>query len=213
MFRSQKVLILSIPISLALVLSIIVILIAVPLNSPLPLGYSQDETSNSNDTLVNIPATLSNNFDLPNLGFSISFPKGWTGVDHGYIAMVSPDGINQYNGNFKRDQEKALMTIEILNISDYQEYNFASKLKECRIVSEKFLIFNNIQSNEVIINCGAEGHQKIVNYIFSSGNKIIIVGLKGVGTQFDKNLDDFRSSVKTVMIKNPIDLKQVPNIS
>ena len=199
-------------IRLPLVLSIIVILIAVPQNS-LPLGYSQDETSNSSDTLVNIPATLSNSFELPHLGFSISLPKGWTGVDHGYIAMVSPDGINQYNGNFKRDQEKALMTIEILNISDYREFKFASKLKECRIVSEKFLILNNIQSNEVIINCGAEGHQKIVNYIFGSGNKIIIVGLKGLGTQFDKNLDDFRSSVKTVMIKNPTDLKHMPHVS
>ena len=204
--------VLSIYINLALVLSIILLLIAGPLK--LPLGYSQDETSSSNDTLVRIPATLRDSFELPNLGFSISFPKGWTGVDHGYIAMVSPDGINQYNGNFKRDQEKALVTIEILNISDFQEHNFASKtLKECRIVSEKFLILNNIQSNEVIINCGAEGHQKIVNYIFGSGNKIIIVGLKGAGTQFDNNLDDFRNSVKTVIIKNPIDIKQVSNIS
>ena len=123
--------------------------------------------------------------------------------------MVSPDGINQYNGNFKRDQEKSLMTIEILNISDFQENNFASKLKDCRIVSEKFLILNNVQSNEVIINCGAEGHQKIVNYIFGSGKKIIIVGLKGIGTQFDNNLEAFRNSVKTVLIKNPIDIKQV----
>ena len=45
-------------------------------------------------------------------------------MDHGYIAMVSPDGINQFNGNFKRDQEKALMVIEILNISDFQETQY-----------------------------------------------------------------------------------------
>lgn len=212
MFSSQKVMILSVRMHLALALSILLLLIAVLLN--LPLGYSQDGTSNSNHSLVRIPATLSDSLELPDLEFSITFPKGWTGVDHGYIAMVSPDGINQYNGNFKRDQEKSLMVIEILNISDFQEHNFASKIqKECRMVSEKFLVFNNIQSKEVIINCGAEGHQKIVNYIFGSGNKIIIVGLKGVGTQFDKNLDDFRNSVKTVMIKNPIDIKQVPNIS
>ena len=212
MFSSQKVMILSVRMHLALALSVLLILIVALLN--FPPGYSQYETLNSNDTLVHIPATLSDSFELPDLGFSITLPKGWTGVDHGYIAMVRPDGINQYNGNFKRDQEKALMTVQILNISDFQEHNFSSiAQKECRIVSEKFLVFNNIQSKEVIINCGAEGHQKIVNYIFGSENRIFIVGLKGFGAQFDKNLDVFRNSVKTVMIKSPIDIKQVPKTS
>jgi len=197
---------------LALALSILLILIVGLLN--LPLGNSQEESSNTNDTLVRIPATLSDGFELPDLGFSITFPKGWSGVDHGYIAMVSPDGINQYNGNFKRDKEKAVMVIEILNISDFQEHNFATKTqKECQIASEKFLVFNSIPSKEVIINCGVEGNQKIVNYIFASENKIIIVGLKGVGTLFDKNLDAFRNSIKTVIIKNPIDIRHVQNIT
>jgi hypothetical protein len=197
---------------LALAPSILLILIAGLLN--LPIGNSQEELSNSNDTLVRIPATLSDSFELPDLGFSITFPRGWSGVDHGYIAMVSPDGINQYNGNFKRDKEKSVMVIEILNISDFQEHNFASKIqKECQIASEKLNDFNNIQSKEVIINCGTDGHQKIVNYIFASENKIIIVGLKGVGTLFDKNFDAFRNSIKTVVIKNPIDIRHVQNIS
>ena len=96
----------------------------------------------------------------------------------------------------------------------FKKHNIGKQsTKNCRIVSEKSLLLNNAQSKEVIINCGVGGDQKIVNYIFGSGNKIIIVGLKGVGTQFDKNLDDFRNSVKTVLIKNPIDIKQVPNIS
>lgn len=197
---------------LTLALSILLILIAGLLN--LPVGNSQEESSNSNDTLLRIPATLSDSFELPDLGFSITFPDGWSGVDHGYIAMVSPDGINQYNGNFKRDKDKAVMVIEILNISDFQEHNFASKTqKECRISSEKLYNFNNIESKEVIINCGVEGNQKIVNYIFGSENKIIIVGLKGLGSQFDKNLDAFRNSIKTVIIKNPIDIRHVLNSS
>ena len=197
---------------LTLAFSILLILIVGLLN--LPLGNSQEESSNTNDTLVRIPATLSDGFELPDLGFSITFPKGWSGVDHGYIAMVSPDGINQYNGNFKRDKDKAVMVIEILNISDFQEHNFASKTqKECRISSEKLYNFNNIESKEVIISCGVEGNQKIVNYIFASENKIIIVGLKGVGTLFDKNLDAFRNSIKTVIIKNPIDIRHVLNSS
>lgn len=62
-------------------------------------------------------------------------------MDHGYIVMVSPDGINQFNDNFKRDQEKALMTIQILDISDFKEHNFANKIqKECQMVSEKLVI-------------------------------------------------------------------------
>ena len=212
MSSSQKLVILFLPPRLALVLCIVLALFLSPLI--IPLGYSQNNSSTLNHSPIQIPATLSNSLELPDVGFSIIFPRGWTGINHGYIVMVSPDGINQYNGNFKRDQYKAVMVIEILDISSYKEDNFTSKIQnKCQIESEKFVTFNNIESKEVMIKCGIEGHQKIVNYIFGSGDKVVIVGLKGIGAQFDNNLDTLKDSLNTVGIKSPIDLRQMLDTS
>jgi len=213
MSSSQKLAILFLPMRLALVLCIV---LALFLLSPLiiPLGYSQNNSSTLNHSSIQIPGTLSNILELPDVGFSITFPSGWTGINHDYIAMVSPDGINQDNGNFKRDQYKAVMVIEILDISSYNEDNFTSKIQnKCQIESEKFVTFNNIESKEVMIKCGVEGHQKIVNYIFGSRDKIVIVGLKGTGAQFDNNLDAFKDSLNTVGITSPVELRQMPDTS
>lgn len=126
--------------------------------------------------------------------------------------MVSPDGINEYNGNLRGDENKTLMVIEVLNLSNFQQDMNGSEMQnKCRIVSEKYLVINDIQSNEAFVKCGVGSDEKIVNYIFGSGNKIIIVGLKGIGTPFDNDLEDLMNSVRTVTIKNPIDLKQMTN--
>jgi hypothetical protein len=197
---------------LAFMLLYLLALLAIPLNTQ--TGYSQNPTLALNETSVHTPSAIKGSYELPGVGFSITFPKGWSGVNHGFIAMVSPDGINQFNGNLKRDQNKSLMVIEVLNNSDFQDHKYESEIqKNCRILSEKFFVINAIQTKEVFIICGVGGNQKIVNYIFGSENKIIIVGLKGTGNSFDNNLDAFRNSIRTVMIKNPIEIKQMPNIS
>ena len=49
---------------------------------------------------------------------------------------------------------------------------------------------------------------KIVNYFFTSGNKVIVVGLKGSGSVFDSNLDKFRNSVDTLSIDKPTDIRK-----
>ena len=176
------------------------------------IGYSQNTALN--ESSVQTPAALKGSYARPADGFSITLPKGWSGVDHGVIAMVSPDGINQFNGNLKKDQNNALMVIEVLNISDFQQLKYGSIIqKDCRTLTEKIFIVNATQSKEVYIDCGAEGDQKIINYIFSSGTKIFIMGLKGIGDSFENNLDAFRNSVRTVMIKNPIEIEQMPSIS
>lgn len=209
---SQKIILLLLRMRLAFVFYIVFALVLGPLN--LPLGYSQNQSSDLTHSPIQIPATLSDRLELPDIGFSIAFPRGWSGVNHGFISMVSPDGINQYNGNFKRDQNKAVLVIEILDINDYQQHNFTSKIQEeCQIKSQKFVTFNNIVGKEVMIHCGSEGDQKIVNYIFGSGDKIVIVGLKGESAQFDNNLDAFKDSLNTLTIKIPIDIKQMPEMS
>jgi hypothetical protein len=190
----------------------LLILFLIPLNAE--MGYSQTLTSAFNETSVRATTVLKDSYELPSFGFSITFPQGWSGVKYGFIAMVSPNGINLLNGNLKGDQNKALMVIEVLNISDFQEYKNGSGIqKNCEIQSEKIFTIGAAQSKEVYINCGAGGDQKIINYIFGSVKKIFIIGLKGTGDSFENNLDAFRNSVRTVIIKNPIEIEQIPSIS
>ena len=211
-FNSQKVLIIHLRSHLLFTVFLILVLVLILLNTQ--VGHSQNPTMDLNETSVRTPTALKGSYELPGIGFSITFPKGWSGVNHGFIAMVSPDGINQFNGNLKRDLINASMVIEVLNISDFQEHKYASGIqKNCRILSEKIFTINAAQGIEVYINCGAGGDQKIINYIFGSEKKIFIVGLKGTGDSFENNLDPFRNSVRTVMIKNPIKIEQIPSIS
>ena len=208
-FSSQKLESLFLSMRLALVPCIVFAIFLSPLI--IPPGHSQNNISTLNHSPIQIPATLSNSLELPDVGFNITFPRGWTGINHGYIVMVSPDGINQQNGNFKGDQNNAVMVIEIIDMSSYNEDNLTSKVQnKCQIESEKFVTSNNIESKEIMIKCGVKGHQKIVNYIFGSGDKIVIVGLKGTGATFDNNLDAFKDSLNTVGIRSPIDLRQMP---
>ena len=200
--------------SLNFVLRFLCILVLLPLSLSIQLGQSQNEYSTFSENSVLVARDSKWSRTDTDIDFSIMLPNKWRGLDHGSIAMLSPDGINQFNGNLIGDENETLMVIEFINISQFQEHkNGYNTQNNCRIISEKYLMINTAQSKEIFANCGVGFDQKIVNYFFGSGNKIIIVGLKGVGTQFDNNLDDFRSSVKTVMIKNPIDIKQVPNIS
>ena len=178
------------------------------------VSHAQNLTSNFNETLVRTPTVLKGSYELADIGFNITFPKGWSGLNYGYIAMVSPDGINQLNGNLKRNENKALMVIEVLNISDYQKHKYKTQVqKDCQILYEKISTVHTAQSKEVYINCGTGGDQKIINHIFGSAKKIFIIGLKGTGDSFENNLDAFRNSVKTVIIKNPIKAEQMPSTS
>lgn len=169
------------------------------------VSNAQNNTSTSDENAVRTATVLKRSYELADAGFNITFPKGWDGLNYGIIAMVSPDGINEFNGNLKRNEDNILMVIEVLNISDYQKNKDIIQVqKGCQIMSENISAVNVVQSKEVYINCGPGGDQKIINYIFSSAKKIFIVGLKGTGHSFENNLDEFRKSVKTVIIQNPV---------
>lgn len=190
----------------------LVVLVLILLNTQ--IGQSQNPNLSFNETSIRVPTALKGSYELPGGGFSITFPKGWSGVNHGFIAIISPDGINQFNGNLKRDRNNVSMIIEVSNVSDFQDHKYTSKIqKNCRILSEKIFTLGPAQGKEVYINCGVGKDQKIINYIFGSGKKIFIIGLKGTGDSFENNLDAFRNSIRTVMIKNPIELEQMPSFT
>jgi hypothetical protein len=120
--------------------------------------------------------------------------------------------VHLLNGNLGPNGDKVLMVIEALNVSDFlddrKEYGQIEK-NDCRIVSDKYVKIKEINGQELFWQCGSDNDNKIINYIFGSGNKIIIVGFKGPGSVFDSNLDKFRNSVGTLKIDKPIDIRKI----
>ena len=55
-------------------------------------------------------ANVSGSYSIPELGFNISLPAGWSGLDLKSIVMVSPTGINPKTGvlNPSDDQDEAV---------------------------------------------------------------------------------------------------------
>jgi len=180
------------------------------------IGYSQENQTNSNSTPQdfherNIPQNLNESYTNPSVGFHILLPGGWNGINYQNIAMVSPAGVHSSNGNLGPNGDKVLMVIEALNVSDFQDQKREySQVKNngCKIVSDKYVKINDINGQELFLQCGANSDSKIVNYFFASGNKVIVVGLKGSGSVFDSNLDKFRNSVSTLSIDKPGDIRK-----
>jgi hypothetical protein len=180
------------------------------------IGYSQENQTNSNSTSLNfhegnIPQILNESYANPSVGFHILLPGGWNGINYQNIAMVSPAGVHSSNGNLGPNGDKVLMVIEALNVSDFQDQRRENSEVEnngCKIVSDKYVKINNINGQELFRQCGSDNDNKILNYFFASGNKIIIVGLKGSGSVFDSNLVKFRNSVSTLSIDKPSDIRK-----
>lgn len=182
------------------------------------IGYSQENQTNSNSNSTslnfherNIPQFLNETYTNPSVGFHILLPGGWDGINYQNIAMVSPAGVHLTNANLGPNGDKVLMVIEALNVSDFldqkREYSQVEN-NGCKIVSDKYVKINDINGQEVFWQCGSDNDSKMVNYFFASGNKVIVVGLKGSGSVFDSNLDKFRNSVSTLSIDKPSDIRE-----
>jgi hypothetical protein len=182
-------------------------------------GYSQkDQTSStSNYTLLaseqsNIPEFINESYANPSAGFHIVLPGGWKGVNYQNILMVSPAGVHLMNGNLGPNGDKVLMVIQVLNVSDFLDERKAyGEIQEgdCTVLSSKYVIINKIDAQEVFLKCGPNNDNNIVNYFFTSRNKVIVVGLKGSSSVFESNLDKFRKSVSTINIDKPTDIEEI----
>jgi len=181
------------------------------------ISYSQENQTNSNSTSQdfherNIPQSLNESYTNPSAGFHILLPGGWNGINYQNIAMVSPAGVHSSNANLGPNGDKVLMVIEALNVSDFQDQRKGNSEVEnngCKIVSDEYVKINNINGQEFFLQCGSDNDNKILNYFFASGNKVIVVGLKGSGSVFDSNLDKFKNSVNTLSIDKPTDIRKI----
>jgi hypothetical protein len=182
-------------------------------------GYSQENQTNStsNSTLLgfqqsNIPQFINESYTNPSVGFHISLHGGWKGVNYQNIVMVSPAGVHLMNGNLGPNGDKVLMIIQALNVSDFLDERKASgeiQRGDCKLLSDRYVTINEIDGRELFLKCGANNDFKIANYLFTSGNKVIIIGLKGTGSVFDRNLDKFKEAVGTLSIDKPSDIRKI----
>jgi hypothetical protein len=170
-----------------------------------------------NASFVNI----SGSYSIPELGFTIKFPTGWSGLDLKSVVMVSPTGINPKTGvlNPSEDQDKVHLIIarskvpEIMrsaghNISNYDLY--VRKTAEsigCKVLSDSFVKLNGMYVEKLLQRCGPPVEGKSVTYTLSSGKNIVFVGLKGPTLAYDYNLAKFNESVLTIKIDNQTNIK------
>jgi hypothetical protein len=183
------------------------------------IGYSQENQTNSNSNSTslgfherNIPQNLNETYTNPSVGFHILLPGGWNGINYQNIAMVSPAGVHSSNGNLGPNGDKVLMVIEVLNVSDFLDQKKAyeeTQKSGCTVLSDKNATINKIDGEQLFLQCGANSDNKIVNYFFASGNKVIVVGLKGSGSVFDRNLNKFMKSVSTLSMDKPTDIRNI----
>jgi hypothetical protein len=169
-------------------------------------------------------ANVSGTYVLPNLGFSITFPPGWSGIDLGSTVLVAPTGINPRLGVFKPSSNLEMVyiilarsnTSDLLrnpndrNLSGYHEYvNDSAKGIGCKVLSDEFVKLNGISSEKVIGKCGPLEEVSMLTYAIASGKNVIFIGLKGLTAAFDHNFEIFMQSLKTMKIDHQSDIKEL----
>jgi hypothetical protein len=168
-------------------------------------------------------ANISGTYAPPNEGFEITLPKGWRGIDLDGLVMASPRGINPTTGGLSptRESNNVLLVLGLMNASDflvdkkvksstYQEFvKKTAKIFGCSVLSDSFVKINGANSEKIAERCGLHGQEKSIIYIFSSGKKVIFIGLKGIDSAFNHNLQKFEKSLQTIKIDAPTDIENV----
>lgn len=178
--------------------------------------YKTSYSEYSSEKLITMsyftPISNDNTYYVPDIGFSIVLPENWNKIDNQNILMISPNKINENTGSIKYGKDKIIMIIQIVDVPDFdismKKYNEGFHPKGCTTLSDNFVEINNINSRKTFKQCEFNENEKILNYIFATEKSIIFVGLKGTDLAFDNNIDKFVDSIKTIKIKNAIDIRQ-----
>jgi hypothetical protein len=202
-----------------ILLGVLLLMTSLPLLNTQPsLGESINDNSYSfyNQSTGTVFPTINGTYTNNILGFQITLPEGWKGIDLGNIAMASPTGIDSKTGGLLPGGDKVLMVLGGGNFSDffpgskdYQLSKYIDYLKKgnmgmpCQIVSDKNVEVKGTESVEVFQLCGLLKKEKILTYIFAPQDKMVFAGLKGTGVIFDHNVDKFQKSIQTLRIKKP----------
>ena len=169
-------------------------------------------------------SNISGTYSIPDLGFQITFPPGWSGIGLEGFVMVSPMGINSRTAvpNPSDDLDRVILILSRANLSDvtgdgkdhntptYRNYlEKTAKTIGCRLVSDKFVKFASTTSEQVIQQCGPQLEDKTISYAISSGKSIVLLGLKGESSAVDHNLQKFEQSLRAIKIDKVTDNKDL----
>ena len=169
-------------------------------------------------------ANVSDTYVNPNVGFRITFPPGWSGIEVGPIVLVAPTGINPRLGvlNPSSDLEMVYIiltrsnTSDILrnpqdrNLSGYHEYvNDSARGIGCKVLSDEFVKLNGLSSEKVVGKCGPLQELSMLTYAVASGKNVIFIGLKGITSAFEHNLEFFMQSLETMEFDHESDIKKL----
>lgn len=169
-------------------------------------------------------ANVSDTYVLPNVGFRITFPPGWSGIDVGSIVLVSPTGINPRSGVLNTSSNLEMVyiilarsnTSDILrnphgrNLSGYHEYvNDSAKGIGCIVLSDEFVKLNGLSSEKVVGKCGPLQELSMLTYAVASGKNVIFIGLKGITSAFEHNLEIFMQSLETMEFDHESDIEKL----
>jgi hypothetical protein len=169
-------------------------------------------------------ANVSGTYVLPKVGFNITFPPGWSGIDLGSTVLVAPTGINPRTGVLNPSTNLTAVYLilarthinDVLrnadngNLTRYHEFvNESAKGIGCKVLSDEFVKLNGTRSEKVVGKCGPLDEVTILTYAIASGKNVIFIGLKGSTTAFDHNYETFMQSLRTMKISEPSDIKEL----
>jgi hypothetical protein len=169
-------------------------------------------------------ANVSGTYVLPKVGFNITFPPGWSGIDLGSTVLVAPTGINSRTGVLNPSSNLTAVYLilarthinDVLrnadngNLTRYHEFvNESAKGIGCKVLSDEFVKLNGTRSEKVVGKCGPLDEVTILTYAIASGKNVIFIGLKGSTTAFDHNYETFMQSLRTMKIDEPSDIKEL----
>ena len=183
-----------------------------------------NSASNNRPNEVPVISNISGSYTIPKVGFEITLPDGWRGIDLVSLAMASPKGINPTTGGLRPTGEsnRVLLVLGSINASDFladkKDYNastyqeFVKKTTErigCTVLSDSFVKINGMNSEKITQECGTLGEEQSISYIFATGKDVIFIGLKGIRPAFDHNLEKFNQSLQTIKIDKPKNIENV----
>jgi hypothetical protein len=169
-------------------------------------------------------ANVSGTYVLPKVGFNITFPPGWSGIDLGSTVLVAPTGINPRTGVLNPSTNLTAVYLilarshinDVLrnadngNLTRYHEFvNESAKGIGCKVLSDEFVKLNGTSSEKVVGKCGPLDEVSILTYAIASGKNVILIGLKGPTTAFDHNYETFMQSIRTMKINEPSDIEKL----
>ncbi len=155
-----------------------------------------------------IPQEVSGKYVNKELGLQIDFPKGWSGFEtmtaNGTLVEVHP------NANPSTGKPNLFMRIGIMDMSTLVSEQLRKKGSEsgCRETSVAFTTLNGMSTLEMVSECNnPEGFTKTKMYILATEEKAFYVSYGAhSNTGYARNIADFRESVKTLQVKDTVDI-------